>query len=428
MTTEAVKVIDRICGAGKTTWMFSEMNKRYDERWIYVSPYLSEVGDSDQKGRIQKELPDLKFQSPDDQFSKVASLDKLLRDGQNVAITHQLYLSMTKSMFETIRQQEYNLVVDETLDLISIFNVDKTDIELLISGNHIKELDNGLLKWTAGSNYNGRFKDIKKLCDLEVLHIFRSSHKDNQDSSDIFMCKLPPRLMTACKQKYVLTYMFYGSIMEVWMNLHEIGYEYYNPKGIRPSSEIKKIVRKNLHILKTPRKIHSLHFNSNGGYKPYTFSKNWFRTNAEAMDTLSTALDSAVRNYFPRKKKVYYTTFKDYQDCVTKGSLHKALALFDFEEMDIQAFSDTFVAKNQRASNQYSEYNCAVHVCNTYPPTRIESYISHLGHELDRDAYATSELVQWIFRGSIRKNKPMYVLVASIRMKQLLESWLSRGY
>lgn len=418
-----IKIIDKVCGAGKTTWIFSEIDKRSEERWIYVSPYLSEVGDDGANGRIQNELPDMHFQSPSKKFSKQSDLKDLLHEGCNVAITHQLYLSMTKDMFEIIEQQEYNLVIDETLDLISLYNADNTDIELLLSKNIVSVEENGLVKWAHKSDYKGVFKEVKKLCDLEVLHLF-----NGQKGSDVFMCKLPPRLLTSCNQAYLLTYLFDGSIMDTWLKMHKIPYSYYDPEGLKDTKLIKKSVRKHLHILKTPRKIKEMHFNGYSTYKPYTFSKNWFKRNDEQMDTLSTALDSAVRNYFPRKKKVFYTTFKDYCEHVTKGSLRHAQYIFDDEELLIKTFSNTFVAKNQRASNEYADYNCAVHVCNTYPHVKIESYIELLGETIDRDKYALSEIVQWVFRGSIRKGEDMYVLVASMRMKGLLEEWLEEDW
>ncbi|RMS94972.1 hypothetical protein ALP58_00660 [Pseudomonas savastanoi] len=59
-----IRVVDAICGAGKTTWVFDHIRNNPDKRWLFVSPYLSEVGDGKTKGRIQLELPYLDFKAP----------------------------------------------------------------------------------------------------------------------------------------------------------------------------------------------------------------------------------------------------------------------------------------------------------------------------------------------------------------------------
>ncbi|WP_236690569.1 tyrosine-type recombinase/integrase [Stutzerimonas stutzeri] len=44
--------------------------------------------------------------------------------------------------------------------------------------------------------------------------------------------------------------------------------------------------------------------------------------------------------------------------------------------------------------------------------------------QIDTDRYALGHLIQFIFRGSIRKHEDMHLLITSLRMKSLLENWL----
>ena len=44
---------------------------------------------------------------------------------------------------------------------------------------------------------------------------------------------------------------------------------------------------------------------------------------------------------------------------------------------------------------------------------------------VDEDLLALSDLIQWIFRGSIRNNIPMKLYIPSVRMRKLLYKFLN---
>ena len=50
-----IKVVDAICGSGKTTWIFDHIRQHPERKWVFVSPYLDEAGDGNEKGRIQRD-------------------------------------------------------------------------------------------------------------------------------------------------------------------------------------------------------------------------------------------------------------------------------------------------------------------------------------------------------------------------------------
>ena len=37
-----IKVVDAICGSGKTTWIFEYIRQHPERKWVFVSPYLDE--------------------------------------------------------------------------------------------------------------------------------------------------------------------------------------------------------------------------------------------------------------------------------------------------------------------------------------------------------------------------------------------------
>ena len=41
------------------------------------------------------------------------------------------------------------------------------------------------------------------------------------------------------------------------------------------------------------------------------------------------------------------------------------------------------------------------------------------------DAYALTELIQWVWRSRVRNGQPITLYLPSLRMRQLIEEWLS---
>lgn len=116
-TLTEIKVVDAICGSGKTTWIFEHIKQNPDKKWVFVSPYLDEAGDGNSKGRIQKELPDFNFKAPSGTPSKTADFLRLAKKGHNIAITHKLFTGFTVEVAAVLAEQKYHLVIDETIDL-----------------------------------------------------------------------------------------------------------------------------------------------------------------------------------------------------------------------------------------------------------------------------------------------------------------------
>ena len=102
-----VEIIDSMMGSGKTTAILQWIdNKCNTEKFIYVSPLLSEV---EQGGRIHRDCKVAKFNSPetDNHDTKSDHLLELLQQGLNISCTHSLYLMMNSMHFEEIKKQGY---------------------------------------------------------------------------------------------------------------------------------------------------------------------------------------------------------------------------------------------------------------------------------------------------------------------------------
>lgn len=408
-----IKVIDAICGSGKTTHIFNLIRSQPEKRWLFVSPYLAETGDGCTKGRIQKELPELKFLSPARAPSKEKDFIRLAEAGNNIAITHSLFFKFSPEIAEILKENEYHLVIDETIDLVTNYNdLDSQDIKALINAKMVIVADNGRLDWNELDypKYNGRDRAIKDLCDTKALYLY---------GKDVLIQRVPPTVIEACESCTILTYLFEGSLMCAWMKLNNLQYEKAYPNDLRSEGEIKALIRKNLEIVLPSKKMVDLNFASNGMPLNHAFSSNWYKFNKDKLPMMKASIEKSVKEM--GKGNVFWTTFKDYQSDLQGLRYTKRVKVAGLAEP-----RSPFVAKNMRASNEYADCCNCVHTVNVYPHTTLSSYLSKEGVKIEEEIYAVSELIQFIFRGSIRNHKPMKVLILSNRMRNLLREWLAK--
>ena len=121
-----VEVLDSLMGSGKTTAIIDWMSNNHLNKYMYVSPLLSEVDDG---GRLHRQVKDLTFYAPnmdnmtiDDDVishhSKSEALLSLLKLGVNISCTHSLFSNMRDEHFKLIAEHQYILVIDEEIQMI----------------------------------------------------------------------------------------------------------------------------------------------------------------------------------------------------------------------------------------------------------------------------------------------------------------------
>ena len=90
---KVVEIVDSIMGSGKSTSIIEWIDANYHQRYIYVSPLLSEV---ESGGRLHQAVSNVEFHSPEDVGDgKSAAMLDLLKAGASVSCTHSLYKLMT---------------------------------------------------------------------------------------------------------------------------------------------------------------------------------------------------------------------------------------------------------------------------------------------------------------------------------------------
>lgn len=410
-----ITVIDSIMGSGKTTWMLNHIKAQHlndlsasfesgitiQKRYIYITPTLDEVD------RVVAECADLDFRFPlAIDGRKYYDLEKLISEGRNICTTHSLFRMLTRQTCNQITEAGYTLVVDEVLNCVDLFNeLTKKDQDHLFKAGMVKvDPNTKKLKWNEleFGDYRGRFDDIRELCRNGNLVRFRDS---------LLMWEFPLDFFRCFDQVFILTYLFHGSPMVSYLASDNVR---YNMMAVQRNelvewdkvdeSALKANLRGLISIYEgSMNKIGE----SNGKDNP--FSSSWL---GRANEKVLGGIKASAENFFKRvsaspSNMNAWTTFK---------SAKAALAG--------KGYSRGFLPCNLRATNDYIDKKSLAYLCNIFYHPFIRGYFTDRGVTVYEELFALSEMIQWLWRGQIRRGDPIHVYIPSQRMRVLLKMWL----
>ncbi|MDT1064380.1 hypothetical protein RM190_21140 [Paracoccus sp. CPCC 101403] len=396
--TKIIEVIDALPGTGKSTAVFKWMKARDDAKYIYVSPLLTEV-----TVRVQREVPELRFKSPEG-YSKSVDLLKLLEDGENISCTHALFLRMGEAHWKVIKDQNYEVVLDEEIAVIEKFNQGrKGDLPLLISLGQCS-IEGPYSKVTMNGNADSfKASSLDEVVEAARQGILYTSKSEGQ--RDFLVTQVPISLLLAAKRVTVLTYMFEGSILHRFLELHNVGWRTLNLPLHKTNEEVIGILKERINF-KSTRAIEAL--------SKFSLSASWYeKAERTRLDKVGDALRSVSRSV-PDEKLL--TT-------LPKTNAEKGAKYVGNKKM--RAVKNSWLWAGTRATNDHANKNVVVHLYNRYPNANVKAYFQSHGFPVDDDHFALSELIQFVFRSALRNGESIDLYIASPRMKKLLVDWLS---
>ena len=414
-----IEVLDAIMGSGKTEGIIRWMNSRPSERFLYVSPMLSEV-----EVRIPQACPSLAFQTPSASGygTKAKHLLDLLVRGKNVAFTHALYTDLSGEHLEVIKQQGYILVIDEEIGFIEPYNGPFVDGDVALLNNHgfiqVDKAALGKVIWTDSLNSDHKensLTEISRLAKSGVLYATTSC-------SNMLVVQLPIELITAAKRVIVLTYMFKDSVMSCFMKLHKVDVVTFTEvTGLLSERSILDRASKLVNFKRTTS-ITRLKSDTKA-----TLTSTWYSKGATNVGLAK--VTSAIRSVFRASDStdILLTLPKGNNDRFTLGEPNKRCVIHPNVNTE-----GVFLYCRARATNEYAHKSVAVHAFNRYLPLPVKTYLQDYGTAIGAtpkdDEFALSEMVQWLWRTRIRKGEPINVYIVSTRMERLLKKWLEGGF
>lgn len=409
MSKSNIIIIDAIMGAGKTTNLIAHMEKNQaEERYIYITPYLSELE------RVQNKLPFIKTPRAVN-GKKLEHFKNLILAGESVCTTHALLSRFDLPTQDAIEIGSYNLILDEVADVVHPFTFGSESDKKTFFEDLGGIDDEGYLYWDKEKNpveeYTGRYYDIMVLCENKNLV---------QISNNLYCWELPIAIFNKFEKVYILTYLFNGSYQKSYFDSFGVSYEYMSISNgnlvpyVETSQEEKALWAELITIVDND-KLNKI------GEPSYSLSSTWYKKNIKqsgAKTVYQKVLVQHLENYFKNvikgKSAVnMWSTFKPYQSRL-RGS----------------GFTKGFVSFNARATNDFIEKENLAFLLNIYPHTSMTLYFNQNNLVIDNDEFALAILLQWIWRSRIRKfdalneDRKINLYIPSLRMRNLLQSWL----
>lgn len=425
--TNRIETIDALPGSGKTYAIINWMLDNPHERYMYVSPMLSEV-----EQRVPEEAEDLDFKFPETGLiykTKADSLLALLQDGHNVAFTHSLYSRLKKEHLRVIEAMGYVLVLDEEVGLIEPLSVDNTDTlkSSHYSSSEIQCLyddgkltvdveDYGCLKWNWKDYPEvGKYSKLMGLCSMSMVYCTVSKDDNGKDKLGSLVIQLPLELVTAAKRCIAISYLFKGSVLDVFLQMKGLVVEPFDMTKenvtLRYSNQdIKQELQELITFIDTPttKKLSRKSLS-------FTWYQNEFtKDNAKLV---SDAIISVCRKTKSNAISVMWTVPQFRAEALSSKSRTVKPPRFSAK--------DCYVYCACRATNQYAHKKTLIHGVYRHPNVTLQSYLTNRGYPIDVDTFALAELIQWVFRSAIRNKEPISLCILSVRMRRLFSEWLT---
>ena len=94
------------------------------------------------------------------------------------------------------------------------------------------------------------------------------------------------------------------------------------------------------------------------------------------------------------------------------------------DDLKGKRYSKQFLSYTTRATNQYKHIENMAFMLNLFMNPNEVNYFIGQNVKINEELLAISDMLQWIFRSSIRDNKPINIYIPSLRMRNLLIKYL----
>ena len=417
-----VTVIDSIMGSGKTTSLINMMNENTEEKFIYITPYRDEID------RVISNCPNRYFETPKNfdkmnlkTCTKYEDLIKIIEQDINVVSTHALFQTFDENIIKVLKEHKYTLILDEVAQVVEEINISPDDIRMLINEGVIIINKDKRIIW-SDDEYDGEF--------IKYKEPFKNGEVYLYGNSVIIWC-FPCEIFDCFDKVIISTYLFKGQLQCYYFQVNNIEFEYKSAiKSINNKGEYEfnivdyteeydyKSLSKLINIYEG--KLNAIGEDKDGRKKP--LSSTWYK---EATGEKLKLVQNNTYNYFrnicnKKSNEVLWTVFKFRAETpeTKKNRMTK---------IKPNGYNKSFETCNCRATNKYRERDTVAYLINRYNSPAIINFFKDRGAEIDEDAFALSEMLQFIWRTAIRDGKPINVYIPSKRMRNLLKDWLNNA-
>jgi hypothetical protein len=407
--TATITIKDYPCGSGKTTSMIKSFKQK--EKYLVILPYLSEVD------RIIEDANHVSFVEPTTedniQNTKTESLKELLLTGQNVATTHSMYERLVPFVEEGLLE-DYNIIIDEVPEVVQpVSTKSKTSIqEFYVSRGFLKVEDNGLV--LATDKWREKREEVADTLSTKIL-----SHAETGClyllGEHMFIWAMPSKLLNAGKSVTILTYKAEGSLLVSYIS--KLALPYFIQSDKFKEEAFREQASQLIHLQNIPS-ISKLKLSHTAQQEGMRSSKYYSQ------------LSGGLKNLRARPLKgldlsnVLLTCKKDawIKDNGKAGVFAKGSRMFE---------NTNWIANTTRGTNEYAHCSHLIYLYDQHINPLVGRWLNNNTKHFD-DAYALTELIQWVWRSRIRRAEPVTLYLPAPRMRSIfidwLEGWDTKGF
>lgn len=465
-----ITVIDRICGGGKSQGMVeiikrNATNTLWGEKYLYITPYLeqchsiagteptSEIDERpkrDKDGKIiykcnNYNLGCVQMKHPDQSNSegtKQESLRLLMSNGQNIVSTHNLFLNM--KLDTLCDADKYTLCIDESLDVFNKCSVITTKHAKKLIKLKILELrDDGITLSFNRSNFGvlldlGDNEDAVEDTNYEELAVLCDNKQLLLVNDDVLIWEFSAEILKKFKKVYILSYLFEGREMSVYLKKHGIEYEIIKgDKGGKDIAHLVEILEDeklnaigngffDLSISNTREKVIRRNLPDRSKYdSDEKFDKamkryNSYLNNVDSKEGKSKCVNDTLRrnlhSVFSTRWKAkagdrFFTCFSENSSFIAGKNYKKDWLSFSI-----------------KATNLYMDRHHVAFLMNVFMQPTIKKVCDSTDFQVDEDLVALSHLIQFVFRSALRRGEKIKVYIPSSRMRGLFKDYLEGVY
>lgn len=399
-----INIIDDICGKGKTTYFIDKIKKGManGEQYIYVTPFMDEIDK-----RILVEIPEMV--TPEKKTTKMSSLIQLLEEGKSIATTHTLFKMLNKDILKILKNNNYILIIDETLDVIEQIGVTSKDLDILVNEFMDVDADNKVT-W-RDKHYKGKFESYKQYADTDNLYLYR----DKDGNAVTLFWQFPHDIFSAFKEAWILTYMFDCQLFAMYLKSYGYNYQKHSldSKSQPTAYTFNRLDKTLFNILQGDA------YNAFGDGRT-ALSKAWVKRKANGKSLSTNAEITRSKMYGLcrngckawnikqiKAKDMIWTTYKD---SVLKGS---DVGIY------LPSYKTSWIPLNSRATNKYIDRHYILYGCNLFFNPLMKQYFQQQNITVNEDDWALSMLVQFVCRSAMRRGEKVYLYIPSSRMRNM---------
>ena len=464
-----ITVRDFICGHGKTLGMVQEIKSMYkensNERFLYITPYLEQCHDV--AGTLPREddeykrpklnedgsvlyvprdtnLAEMQFKHPNNRNSfgaKQESLKTLMVNRQNIVSTHNLFLNLKLDTLQNVDQ--YTLIIDECLDVFERKSfLSEKEVKKLLRRKILKLKEDGITlifdRDKFGEAQEGDNEDAVKDTRYEELAVLCDNNQVMLVNGGVLIWEFSAEILKKFKKVFILTYLFEGREMSIYLKKHGIEYEVIRGgkggKDIAHLVEILEDERTNavgdgvydLSISKTKMTKRERKQPQVGDYdtkEKYDLAVKRYEKHLSSIDSkekeahvVNDVLRKNLHSVFTTRWKAksndrYFTCLSD-NKCLIGGKNYR----------------NNWLGYSTKAVNSYSDTHHVAFLMNVFMLPYIKQVCDSTQYKVDEDLVSLSHLIQFVFRSALRKGEPIKVYIPSSRMRGLFKDYLKGKY